>query len=407
VPHTTRQGERIAAYAPETSFFPIACWGVPQPGDVYGHVYDWSVLKKAGFNTVWPWPMPVADALDAAKREGFQVVLMNELDEATLTQVREHPNLLGNVWMDEPIGRLGSADMDALYGKFTAYKEMANRVAPNMAVFINDAPWTMAPATEWWVKWNTAGDVSCHDNYPIWPVTHSLAFGNGGSGPNGIPQSVSLAVQSNRESKPVWLIVGAFVASGPPDASFPFRHPTPQQLRALVYSGIVHGATGIVYFVWDSYVSRDGGVIGMSPNPDVKYGTMKTTATPMQMVMARALWDAASTINAELNELVPVLLSPTVGVDVAYTVEFTGEAKSPTPIRALLKPDPQGGYVLLAVNLDNAPFNVKVGFPKPFQSVEPLFENRSPLTLEAGAMQFSDAFEPFDVHIYRVQVAAP
>jgi hypothetical protein len=407
VPHTTRHGARLTKYDPNSSFFPVAAWGVPQPCDVYGHVYDWHLLKEAGFNTVWPWPMPAADALEAAKKEGLQVVLMNELDDATLQQIKDHPNLLGNVWMDEPIGKLGSVNMDELFGKFTAYKQNAAGIAPDLLVFVNDAPWIMPPATDWWIKWNTAGDVSCHDNYPIWPVTQSIALGNGGTGPNGIPKTVSLAVQANHESKPVWLIVSAFTAAGPPDASFPFRHPTPQQLRAMVYSGIVHGATGIVYFIWDSYVSRDGGIIGMSPNPDVKYGAMKTTATPMQLVAAKSLWDAASRINAELNELTPSLLAPTTGPDVAYTVEATGPSKTPAPIRALLKPHPQDGYLLLTVNNDNAPLKAKITFPKPLKTVEPMFENRSPLPVQANSTQFADDYEPFDVHVYHISLTEP
>ena len=76
---------------------------------------------------------------------------------------------------------------------------------------------------------------------------------------------VALAVQENREKKPVWLIVGAFEQPGA--GAFTFRCPTPAQLRACVYTGVIHGATGIVYFTWDTYVCRDGNVIGMSPDP--------------------------------------------------------------------------------------------------------------------------------------------
>lgn len=34
--------------------------------------------------------------------------------------------------------------------------------------------------------------------------------------------------------------------------------PSPRELRTQVYTGIVHGATGIMYFAMDSYVTRAG-----------------------------------------------------------------------------------------------------------------------------------------------------
>eukprot|EP01050_Picozoa_sp_SAG11_P013449 SAG11_NODE_1573_length_4664_cov_3.235487_1_plen_48_part_10 len=41
--------------------------------------------------------------------------------------------------------------------------------------------------------------------------------------------------------------------------------PTPREMRGQVYAGIVHGATGIIYFAMDSGVTRDGEVMGIAP----------------------------------------------------------------------------------------------------------------------------------------------
>jgi hypothetical protein len=54
-------------------------------------------------------------------------------------------------------------------------------------------------------------------------------------------------------------------------ATSPRLFPTPEQLRGCVYAGIIHGATGIVYFTWDAQASRNGGVIGMAPDPRATY----------------------------------------------------------------------------------------------------------------------------------------
>lgn len=166
-PHTDRQGRLLTTFDPGKSFFQIGVWGAPLPGKYYDSECDWAVLKTAGFNTVWPWAADPAKALETGASFGMQIVPMSEIPDDTLTSIKDHPNLLGNVWMDEPIGGLGSKDMDDLFGKFMAYRDNVHRIAPGLPVFVNDAPWIMPPATTWWTKWNSSGDVSCHDNYPI------------------------------------------------------------------------------------------------------------------------------------------------------------------------------------------------------------------------------------------------
>jgi len=407
VPHTDRHGRPLVRYTPGQSFFPIGMWGTPLNGESYGQrCCDWSLLSKNGYNTVWPWPHTggtFETALKGAKEHGLQVIAM-VVAAADIKKFKDHPNFLGNVWMDEPIGKLGSTDMDALFKEFLEYRQRVHQIAPDLRVFINDAPWIVSPATSWWVKWNTAGDVSCHDNYPI--MVRRSNPRSIGADTNGIPQSVSLAVASNKEQKPVWLIVGVFEQPTPYGHPFPFRYPTPTQLRAQVYAGIIHGATGIHYFIWDSYISRDGGNIGISPNPvnDLLRvnGKVKTSATPLQLVQARALWDTAAQINRELRELTPAILSPTVGRDVDYSVTVEGESPTPNPIRTLLKPNPAGGFLLLTVNLDDSVLKVTYNFPKTLMAVETLFENQPPVALKPKSGSFWQAYEPFESHIFKV-----
>jgi hypothetical protein len=408
VPHTDRQGRPLSAYDPNKSFFQIGTWGAPLPGKYYDSECDWAVLKAAGYNTVWPWAADPVKALEVGASFGMQIIPMGEIAEEKLAVIREHPNLLGNVWMDEPIGGLGSRDMDELFAKFTAYRDKVHAVAPGLPVFVNDAPWIMPPATTWWLKWNSAGDISCHDNYPV--MNHTGRSVSIGADPNGIPQTVSLAVADVREQKPVWLVVGAFDQPGAYGQAFPFRHPTPEQLRACVYAGVIQGATGIVYFIWDSYVPRDGAVIGMSPNPLPHYTPSPrqegqphpTPATPLQLINAKALWDTAAQVNRELTELVPAILSPTVGPDVPYTLKIEGKAPTATPLRTLLKRAPDGRYVLLTANVDDAVLKVGYEFPRPLEKVEVLFENRLPEEPAEGSKTFELSYEPFAVHIVRI-----
>ncbi|MBM3499175.1 MAG: hypothetical protein FJX74_10950 [Armatimonadetes bacterium] len=406
VPHTDRNGNLLTRYDPERSFLQIGVWGSPF-GEIYGHNYDLSMLADAGFNTIWPWyGRGLAAELEAAVQAGLQVVHMGALDPADAAAHRDHPSWLGNVWHDEPTGGFWGKDMEGKFAEFLDYKQQINAAAPGRPVFINDVPWITPPATSWWVKWNTGGDVACHDNYPILHRKARTRTLGDSESVTGIPTSAAFAAAVNREEKPVWVIVGAFTVRG--HGAFPFRFATPQQLRGQVYAALTHGATGIIYFCWDTYVCRDGDVIGMSPDPQVAYlepgpGKPKASpARPMQLAESKALWMAAEQINSELRELTPSLLSPTVGDEVKYSLKIEGEAVSDAPVRCLLKPHPDGGYVLLTVNLDDAVLNVTYELEGGLTAVEPLFENRPALELQEGTRSFQELYEPFDVHVYHI-----
>lgn len=408
VPHTDKNGQLLMHYDAERSFFQVGIWGNPY-GKVYGHEYDLSVLSDAGMNTMWPWFADVEEQLEAGRKANLQVVIMGQIKEDVAAQLKDHPNWLGNVWKDEPTSSFWGKDMTGKYREFLDYKARINKAAPGRAVFINDVPWITQPATPWWVKWNTAGDISAHDNYPVMNRKQRAKTLGNETKKTGIPDSVSFAVEVNKEIKPVWIIVGAFLTKG--HGSFPYRMPTPMQLRAQVYAATIHGATGIIYFCWDTYVNRDGNVIGMSPDPQVAYvkpgpNTPKPSpAKPMQLVQSKALWTAATQINKELYELTPSLLAPTVGAELEYSVVTTGERISDTPIRTLLKPHPNGGYILLTVNLDDAVLFSTFTLPAGFKTVTPLFENRKPYPVTTQQTEFTDRFEPFDVHVYRITMA--
>jgi hypothetical protein len=105
---------------------------------------------------------------------------------------RDHPNMLGWFLREEPTGEFWAKNMS---GEFSDYKAEYAKVKaedPKHPIFILDCPWITEPATPWWIKWNTYGDVSSHDNYPFDFHSTSLAHINGNGG--GIPQTVGLAV---------------------------------------------------------------------------------------------------------------------------------------------------------------------------------------------------------------------
>jgi len=281
--------------------------------------------------------------------------------------------------------------------RYTAEYARVKAIDPLHPVFVLDCPWITPPATAWWVKWNTYGDVTSHDNYPFDYRSTSLAtiYGDGG----GIPQTVSLAVSANNGTKPVWLCVQAF-------ESDPWLLPSGREMRAQVYTGIVHGATGVIYFAMDSYITRAGAVVGITPlalgaqtYDDPSTSDAHTAASPSLLEMSANLWDKVAELNSELLALTPMLFSPTART--GYTVSFRGRNATDTPIRTLRKQHADGD-ILIAVNVDNTYGSAMIDLLDAHAAVEVMFEGRT-LPLVNGSV-FVDAFEPMDTHIYRLIV---
>jgi hypothetical protein len=417
VPHTDKNGALRTTYDPAQSFFQIGMWGTPLHGYEQGYFYDWQQLKSAGFNTAWTWYKPAVQSLQSGWTNDMQVVLMGEASTNDLGIIAGNANLrnrlLGTAWADEPTTQTPLAQMQAKYNAFQAYRNTVHSFLPNSPVFVTDAPafGNGATARQWWETWANGGDLTSQDNYPIRPDVTSI----GRVSPPGIPESVSLATSTLNQQKPVWFIVSAYETADPND-SFPQRFATPTQMRAQVYSAIIHGATGIVYFTWDSLIGRHSNNLGISPNPTVDGynadpGYYEATMTPDQISRATAAWNAAASTNAEIQALAPAILSPTVAQDdLSYSLSLQNLSApnntslySDTPIRTLLKKDPQGRYVLMAVNLDGRSMDVNFNLSKVFSDFDLLYESDGGYFNALGtASNFTYHFDPYATHVFSI-----
>jgi hypothetical protein len=415
-PHTDAQGNRRMKYDPEKSFFPIGMWGVPFHDPAAS--YDWQELVNLGCNTVWPWQTINGNGLktlNTADKFNFQIIFQRKLPDKDLREIAGHKRLLGNCWHDEPIGKLQKPGwMEKEFKNFTEYKKKANQLAPSMAVFINDAPWISPPATEWFYRWNTAGDIVCHDNYPT-----KISSSNTKSSalkPNGIAQTTVLTTIINKSQKPNWVILGAFEQGFIKGKDrFPFRFSTPDQLRSQVYTALVHGATGIYYFIWDSFISRDGNVLGISPDPQTKPARFRKNTgrgrpmTPIQKINSKALWDTVKQLNHELKTLTPAILSPTVDPKtLSYNIHssiIAGDKVAENPIRGLLKTTKTPNeYILLNVNMDAVTTDTLFQFDREIDEVKNMFESYPlPIELSVDKRSFCLRYEPFQAHILKLR----
>lgn len=392
VPHTTRQGVPRLVYDARESFFPIGVYnGLMDSGDGRD---SFALYAATGFNTVFPWPEEDFDAtLATARANGLQLVVRNPND-ANVTRLAGDPAILGYELDHEPTRH---AQTETALWRLEAFRDRRAAVRaldPRRPVFTVDAPGITPPYRNSWLAYAEAGDVVCFWKYPFFqPPVRTM------TGVRGLPEVTALAAQTAREAKPVWYVAQAF--RSPINDWF---MPDEAQARAMVYAGLIHGATGIVWFTHDSYVSRDGRVLGAAPDPKPDYGGPERRmdgralhATARNLVLSRRMWGVIERLNAELAGLGPVILSPTSAR--AYRVAVRGHSVSPTPIRALLKDGPDGA-VLLVVNVDAQPVEARFSFDGSLTALEPVFGAAlPPAATENG---WTERIEAWGVRVYRL-----
>jgi len=393
VPHTDRRGRLLRHYDPARSFFPIGIYHALS-GEFRGRRYGMAALRDAGFNTVHAWEgQAFSDMLAAAKRNGLQLIHHYPSDD-DLRLGRGDPAVLAWYLDEDPSIRAWDPDWRARLDRFRARRAALLALDPGRAVLALDGPFIDPPRRTRWLAWNSAGDVSAHWNYPLrGAATKTL------DGRRGIPQSVAAAVRLNQEKKPLWLVVQAFQS---PHRDW--RMPSTRELRAMVYGGIVHGATGVLYFALDSFVTRDGQIAGVAPWTEESYGpspdydgdgAYPLVTSPEFVAKSRALWRDIAALNKELAALAPDILSPTARL--VYTVEGPDRA----PLRTLLKR--RGDvYTLIAVNIEAQPAALTVRFAQPIARAA--VEIGDGGAFQPGAAGWRDQLEGFGVRVYRFRL---
>lgn len=391
VPHTDGQGRIRHAPGP-ASFFPRCIY--------HAVAGSFRAVREAGFNCAHVWEgHAVAEVIGEARAAGVRLIPHWPTDDEVAAHAAD-PRVLAWYLDEEPTAqtyldseRSGEPGLMARrYRAFLARKAAIKARDPERAVFPLGSAWIPPRHENWWAAWNSAGDLTAHDNYPLVSAEADL---------EPLAVSVPRAVRLNGERKPMWLALQAFTRSSDDTAGDGLRMPTPAELRAMAFTSIVHGATGLIYFALDSRVTREGLVVGMAPETLQHYGG-HGVATPEQVRRSRELWAGAAALNAELDRLVEQILSPTAGLD--YAVYFSGESRTAGPVRSLLK-GRDGRYTLFAVNLEPRPLGVRFDFPTPFARVVRLEPDGSATPLPHRSGEVRDALGPFGVGVYDLVVA--
>lgn len=305
-----------------------------------------------------------------------------------VTATRDHPALLAWCWLDEP--ELSNDENCVTPAEVRRWTETCHRLDPHHPVGTgNGGDGFRRPPENWMHKhrmkytYEHNGIAGPHkvlladwiyqDIYPVFGAQLDLMRRTSdrpgvkeGWGLNSIENmcvSMDVMRKYNRNLAPFMSAVrtAAFRGEGPHATP-----PAPQEVRAVVWANILHGAKAILWFHY----------FGPTP-PEVK------------AEMARLL--------EQVTRLSPAVLGP----DYAGRIEKTERAEGGRVdlLARQIEGDDTAVYVF-ALNLCEAAD--KVTFTADFEpkKIEVVDENR---TLEPDGRTFTDAFDPLAVHIYRLQ----
>ena len=273
---------------------------------------------------------------------------------------REHPAIIGYHFLEEP----GRAAKDSDIGIILQSYMTVRRLDPNH--FVDMIDW---PESSYW-RYEPFVDVITPDSYTRGPMPTP------GNTPNIVKDTI-LQIRQARDGcqnrKPVWIMPQMFsflveVSTGlTKDPSVP-EGPTPEQVRLSGYSGIVGGATSILYFEYGYARNSNSG------NWDGK-----------------SLWDASKHVLTEISQLRPVLEA----VGQARTVKAT------TGIETWAKKH-AGYWYVITVNSTEKPLQAQIDISELGVKGKPevLFENGRKCRFARG--RISDEFTADGAHVYRI-----
>lgn len=353
------------AESPATHF-PIGVW-LQNPTNAARY-------RAADINTfVGLWQGPTTAQLDALKQEGLAVICaQNEL-----ALQRRDTNIIAWMHNDEPDN---AQKLGARFGfgcpvspkTVVADYQRMKATDPTRPVFLN-----LGQAVAW-DGWYGRGRRNNHpEDYPeylkgcdiasfdIYPVNHrskevagNLWF---------VARGVERLRAWTADEKPVWACIECTRIDNLE------RKPTPHEVRAEVWMALIHGARGLIYFVHQ----------------------FKPTFIEAALLEDAEMLAAVTQLNRQILEIAPALNSPTISNSVTVTTSDPA-----VPVATMVKHLGDKTY-LFAVAMRGSATSVRFALRDAAgdSRVEVLGEDRA-LTATNGV--FTDAFNPWDVHLYRI-----
>jgi hypothetical protein len=359
------QWARGPSHAPD--FFPIAVWlQSPAKAEQY---------RQAGFNTfVGLWKGPTEEQLARLKEADMKVICHQ--NETGLRHLN-NSTIIGWMHGDEP-DNAQSLGQGKGYGPPIAPEKIIQdyqkiRVAdPSRPVLLNLGQGVA------WDQWIGRGVRRNHpEDYPeyikgcdivsfdIYPVAHPNPEVSGKLW--YVAQGVQRLVDWSGGKRIVWNCLECTRISNPA------RKATPHQVRCEAWMSLIHGSRGLIYFVHE----------------------WKPQFNESALLSDPEMLAAVTALNRQITALAPVLNSPTVKNGARVHSE-----NPQAPVALMVKRHRGDVYVFAVAMRDSkttATFSVE-GFEGE-KTVKVLDENRAILCRNGV---FSDAFAPWDAHIYQL-----
>jgi hypothetical protein len=352
----------------DPSYFPIAVWlQSPQNAKKY---------KAAGINLyIGLWQGPTEEQLAALKAAEMPVIC--EQNAVGLAH-KDDKIIVGWMHGDEPDN--AQPVKDPATGKqgwggpvppaqVVAHYEEMRAADPTRPILLNLG---QGVANDQWIGRGTgarpddyltyvkAGDMISFDVYPVASLDENKLW--------YVPKGVDRLLTCSGGKKIVWNCIEASRIDNEKTMV------TPAQLRSEIWMSLVHGSTGLIYFVHQ----------------------FKPRFNEHALLDDPVLLPAATAINKQIQELAPVLNSPTIAN--AASVQSSNQA----PIDIMVKKY-KGAVYLFTVGMRNEATRGTFVVPAmgANATVEVMGENRD-LIIRNG--HFEDEFKPYDVHLYRIQM---
>lgn len=253
--------------------------------------------------------------------------------------VADDPRIVAWAGCDEPTGQ-------TMKGAVEVYRDLKS-VSPHKLVIssFND------PSPLQWLDGEaTPADLILMDIYTIFKPNVDLSW---------VGKAVREAAKY-AETHPgiaVGVAPQAFIFGGGPE-------PTPQQLRAQIYLGLVNGARAFFPYAY----AENYGTEAFSDVPGQPAGMSRNPARQHWWLPDSLMWDEIPRIASELRELRPVILA-----DGGEVGEQIGEAAIQWLARVV-----DGVGTLVAVNPRAEPGALQLRLPGGTESLEPLFGSPTP-----------------------------
>jgi hypothetical protein len=347
----------------------------------------WREVKEAGFDVIHLGPerkqFETAHAHGISGWTGVGSISRanRDRDETRIRKIvstlKDHPALLFWETEDEPAYQWKKPGPRVPPENIIAAYEAVKRLDPIHPLYLNHAPTNLVSTLR---QYNRGADIVATDIYPVIPhgIREEYALWPDGMQGDLLNPYISQVGQYTDKmravagpSRAVFMVLQAFAwedLRGKDRDPAMVLYPSRGELRFMTYEAIVRGANGVLYW-------------GLSYVP---------AGSP--------LWQQLKATAQELRQIQSELTAPERHLPLSLTYHETGHDVD-RGIQWIAKPS-HAGELLIAVNADRYLTDVSFSGLGRIKGVEVLFEDRT-LSFSMGA--FRDSFNPFEVHVYRIE----